>query len=215
MSYYVRKHYRLKTAEEGFMDRLLFLEHLGENRPGPQLDIGCSIGNFLNIDPGRIEGVDLDPEALKICAERGLRCQNLDIVRDEMPWKDHFEVVYARHVMEHLEDPLTVARKIRGILKVGGIFVVETPDYLIAHHRKKSNFWDDYTHKRPFTRNALERLAFDAGFEVIHGGGKPNYGYWTKQCIRRGWIRHASAFKWHLRLGLVGGDLLFSLRRPD
>lgn len=214
MSFYVARHYRLKSAEEAFMDRLIYVEHLGQDRPGPHLDIGCSIGNLVNVDPQRIEGADLDEEALKVCAERGLRCRRLDIVAEEMPWKDHFEVVYSRHVMEHMDDPLAVARKIRGILKPGGIWVVEVPDYLIAHHRKKSNFWDDYTHKRPYTKRTLERLAFDAGFEVVHGVHKPEYAWLVKQALRKGWIRYETAFKWYLRLGPTTGDLLFALRKP-
>jgi SAM-dependent methyltransferase len=215
MSFYSGQHYVVKTAEQNFLDRLIYLEHLGENRPGPQLDIGCSIGNFVNLDPARIEGIDLDNDALKVCAERGLRCSHMNIVTQDFPWKDHFEVIYFRHVIEHMEDPLLVMRKIRGALKVGGLLVIETPDYMTAHHRKKSNFWDDYTHKTPFTYRSMERIAFDSGFEIVRGIRKPLYGYWTKKLLKSGTLDYAFAFKWHMRLNRVLDDLLFVLRRPD
>ncbi len=215
MSFYSGQHYVIKTGEVNFLDRLIYLEHLAENRPAPQLDIGCSIGNFVNLDPARIEGVDLDRDALKVCAERNLRCAYFDIVKQEFPWKDHFEVVYFRHVIEHMEDPLAVMKKIRSALKVGGLLVVETPDYLTAHHRKQSNFWDDYTHKTPFTFRSLERIAFDAGFEIVRGIRKPLYGYWTKKLLKSGWLSYATAFKWHIQFNWVMDDLLFVLRRSS
>jgi SAM-dependent methyltransferase len=214
MSFYSQRHYAAKTPEENFQDRLIYLEHLGGNRPGPQLDIGCSIGNFLALDPARIEGIDIDEDALAACAARGLRCRRLDIVAEDLPWTDHFEVVYLRHVIEHMTDPLKVMRKIRGILKPGGLLVVETPDYLTAHHRKQSNFWDDYTHKTPFTFRGLERLCFDAGFESVHQGRKPHYGYWTKKLLRSGRLSHAAAYRWHEKLNWVRDDLLFVVKRP-
>lgn len=215
MSFYSGRHYVVKTADENFIDRLIYLEHLGEDRPAPQLDIGCSIGNFLNLDPARIEGIDIDRDALEVCRERGLRATSFDIVAGDFTWKDHFEVVYFRHVIEHMTDPLAILIKIRSILKPGGLLVVETPDYVTAHHRKKSNFWDDYTHKTPFTFHSLERIAFDAGFEIRRGIRKPDYGYWTKKLLKSGSLDYATAFKWHMRLNLVMGDLLFVLRRPE
>jgi SAM-dependent methyltransferase len=215
MSFYAQRHYVEKSAEENVMDRLLYLEQLAENRPGPQLDIGCSIGNFVNLDPGRIQGIDWDEEALKICNRRGLPCSRLDIVREELPWKDHFEAVHFRHVIEHMEDPRRVLEKIRGILKPGGLLIVETPDYVTAHHRRRGNFWDDYTHKTPFTAASLHRIAFDSGFEVRHAGHKPEYGYWTKKLVKSGRLSHATAFKWYARLNLVQDDLLFVFRKPE
>jgi SAM-dependent methyltransferase len=214
MSFYSGRHYVVKTAEQNFLDRLIYLEHLGGNRPGPQLDIGCSIGNFVNLDPGRISGIDLDADALKICAGRGLPCSRLDIVAEDFPWQDRFEVIYFRHVIEHMTDPLSVLLKIKSALKPGGLLLVETPDYVTAHHRAKSNFWDDYTHKTPFTFRSLERIAFDGGFELAHAGRKPLYGYWTKRLLKSGKLPHAKVFKLHMRLGRVMDDLLFVFRRP-
>lgn len=214
MSFYAGRHYTVKTADENFMDRLIYLEHLGENRPGPQLDIGCSIGNFVNLDPGRIIGVDIDDDALEVCAGRGLPCSRLDIVSGELPYKDHFEVIYFRHVIEHMTDPLGVLKRIKGMLKPGGLLVVETPDYVTAHHRGESNFWDDYTHKTPFTWKSMERIAYDGGFEIRHAGRKPLYGYWTKRLLKSGKLSYATAFRWHMRFDRVRDDLLFVFRRP-
>jgi SAM-dependent methyltransferase len=214
MSFYTQKHYSVKSAADFFEYRMLYLEALAENRPGKHLDIGCSIGNFVNLDPARIDGVDLDEDALAVCHERGLHCWRFNLETDSFPQSEVYQVVYMRHVIEHLKDPLAALVKIRGVMQAGALLIIETPDYVRAHHRSKSNFWDDYTHVRPFTHRALERISHDAGFEIARGGFKPHYGYWTKLAMRKGWMSPEFAYRWHIRLGLVRDDLLFVLKKP-
>ena len=48
-------------------------------------------------------------------------------------------------------------------MKKGGKIVVKTPDY-----NKWKGFWDDYTHKSPFTKKSLQAIIFDSGFEKMH-----------------------------------------------
>jgi hypothetical protein len=60
----------------------------------------------------------------------------------------------------------------------------------------------------PCRRFDLEREDFPAP------GRKPHYGYWSKRMLKRGWIRHLSLFRWHLRLGMTQDGLLFVLEKP-
>jgi 2-polyprenyl-3-methyl-5-hydroxy-6-metoxy-1,4-benzoquinol methylase len=213
LSFYASKQYQIRTAAENVLDRVIYLEYLGEDRPGPQIDVGCSIGNFVNLDPARIEGVDVDRDALEICRQRGLRCSYLDATREEFPARDHYEVAYFRHVIEHLEDPLPVLIKLKGILKPGGLLVVETPDYPQASRRKVKNFWDDYTHKRPFTFNSLTRVATDAGFEIARAFRKPTCGMLERVALRARLVRYPALVALYGAVGRVD-DLLFVLKRP-
>jgi SAM-dependent methyltransferase len=82
-----------------------------------RLDIGC--GN--NKMPGATY-VDIDPKA------------NPDILHDlnkfPYPIKDNtFEEIYAKHIIEHLNDPIGFMREMCRILKPGGTIFVETPHF--------------------------------------------------------------------------------------
>ena len=82
-----------------------------------RLDIGC--GN--NKIPGAMY-VDIDPKA------------NPDILHDlnKFPYpiaNDSFEEIYAKHIIEHLDDPIGFMREMCRILKPGGKIFVETPHF--------------------------------------------------------------------------------------
>lgn len=215
MSFYTDVQYKISSVREDDLTRKIYLEFLGEDRPGPQLDIGCSIGNFVALDPGRIEGADIDRDALEVCLRRGLPCRLLDVMAPGALPPEHYEVIYLRHVVEHLENPLPAMRAVHAALRQGGLCVVETPDYLRAHHRTHKNFWDDYTHKRPFTRKALERLGHDAGFAVRRWIDKPRLGRVPRLLLRRGLASYGALAKWQARLGLASGDLAFVFEKRD
>lgn len=76
---------------------------------------------------------------------------------------DKYEGIMASQVIEHLNHPLEFLKEIKRVLKPGGTAIVLTPNIPYSF----DTFWDDYTHKRPFTRKALEMIAYDAGFTDI------------------------------------------------
>ncbi len=55
-------------------------------------------------------------------------------------------------------------KEIKRILKPGGRAVILTPN---CPYMLNKNFWDDYTHLRPFTKKSLEMITYDAGFSDI------------------------------------------------
>jgi SAM-dependent methyltransferase len=57
-------------------------------------------------------------------------------------------------------DPLYLLQESRRVLKPGGRAVFVTPNV----ERLGFEFYDDYSHIRPFTRRGLDRAASDAGF---------------------------------------------------
>lgn len=82
-----------------------------------RLDVGC--GN--NKIPGAAY-IDIDPNA------------NPDIVHDlnKFPYPvadNSFEEIYAKHIIEHLNDPIGFMRELTRILKPGGRVYVETPHF--------------------------------------------------------------------------------------
>jgi hypothetical protein len=56
-------------------------------------------------------------------------------------------------------------REIERALAPGGLFLSHTPSHFSAFY-PVNNFWDDYTHVRPYSKFGLRRLLEDAGFRV-------------------------------------------------
>jgi len=162
MSYYSEKQY--KPKEDLWFENFYFNRWFKKNH-GPILDIGCATGNFIATHPDIIEGIDFDDDCLKECHDRGFKAEKVDITKkfDQIP-NDKYRGVYAKQVIEHLENPLHFMKNIHRILKNGGKAVILTPNCPYALNKF---FWDDYTHVRPLTKNSLERLALDSGFKKI------------------------------------------------
>lgn len=162
MSYYSDIQY--KNKDDLWFENLYFNRWFKNNK-GPILDIGCATGNFIATHPDIIEGVECDEDSLKICRERCFKVKKLDVENemDTLPG-DFYGGIYVKQIIEHLNDPLNFLRQVRRLLKAGGKAVIITPNCPYALNRF---FWDDYTHKRPFTKKGLERLAIDANFKKI------------------------------------------------
>lgn len=146
-------------------DVRIVLSHLGN--PQRVLDIGCGAGIFLQACHGQIEavGIDRSPAAVNRCRERELCACLGDGSR--LPFRAaSFDVVRAKEIIEHLPDPLSLVQECHRVLRDGGLFVVHVPSHLSIFY-PIANFYDDYTHFRPFTRTGLRRLLEDGGFGVI------------------------------------------------
>ena len=132
---------------------------------GPILDIACAAGDFIAVKPEIIEGIDLDEDNLRRAREKGFRVKRIDIDKGEMSQleSNRYEGVMGGWIIEHLDYPLEFLKEVRRVLKPGGTAVMLTPN--IPY--ELDNFWDDYTHKRPFTKKALKMIAYNAGFTDI------------------------------------------------
>ncbi|GEM_PF-891700 len=163
MSHYSDKHYTVDKDFDKFYYGILF-------KKGDKIvDIGCSTGNFALQDPKNIIGIDVDEDALKIARKFGLKVIKQDVA-GKLPFKGStVENVNCRHVLEHLDSTLHFMKDIFRILKKNGRLVLITDEP--AYH-----FWDDYTHKRPFTVKSLEQLLYDAGFKNFRVSHFPQQG---------------------------------------
>jgi SAM-dependent methyltransferase len=131
------------------------------------LDVGCGTGANLELlgEFGDAEGVDVSPDALRFCRDRGLDKVHLGAA-EELPFEDQtFNIVTALDVVEHLDDDVAGLKEMYRVLKPGGraMFFVPAFTFLwgvqddISHHRRR------YTLKQ--IKSAVSR----AGFKVERG----------------------------------------------
>ncbi len=132
------------------------------------LDIGAGRGSFVSEARRgglRALGLDMQVEATQLWGRTGVS----GVVGDgtKTPFRGaSFDVVRMKEVIEHIQDPLSLVREARRILKPGGLLLAHVPT-TYSQFYPVGNFWDDYTHVRPFSRVGLQRLFADAGLDVL------------------------------------------------
>ena len=146
---------------ESFLKRIS--QQLATNDPRI-LDVGCGTGANLEMLShfGAAEGVDVSPEALAFCRERGL--QNVRQGEAEhLPYDDcSFDLVTGLDVVEHLDDDLAGLREMRRVLRPGGYVLLFVPAFMLLW-----GVQDDISHhRRRYTRAGLERVVRSAGLKI-------------------------------------------------
>ncbi|MEP6609770.1 MAG: class I SAM-dependent methyltransferase [Burkholderiaceae bacterium] len=165
---------RFRGTTEAITERLrVYLPRVREVvGRGPALDLGCGRGEWLELmrdEKIQSIGVDHNRVLLDACAAKGLNVIDADLPTfvAQSP-SDHWQLVTAFHVIEHLDWPEWFAflRGIHRILLPGGMAIVETPNpgnLFTAANR----FHLDPTHRRPLPDPLLEFAARHAGFSKV------------------------------------------------
>lgn len=151
------------------------------------LEFGCGNGGFLrkikNV-ASNVAGIELMDEAREyITKSDGIKVyQTIDAI------EKNYDVVCMFMVIEHLNDPDEVLKKIHKILNPDGIFICETPnanDALISKYecRAFENFTYWSKHVILFNSNTLERIITRNGFKTrlntqIQRYSLANHLYW-------------------------------------
>ncbi|MBI5368533.1 MAG: class I SAM-dependent methyltransferase [Planctomycetes bacterium] len=140
------------------------LEGLPAARPaGRVLNIACGTGHtserFRRFGP--VVSLDYAPEALRFCAQRGLR----DLVAADaarLPLcGSSVALVTACDILEHLRDDVRLLQECRRVLVPGGRALITVPALDL--------FWtgnDDLQHQRRYSRTELARKLRRAGLEI-------------------------------------------------
>jgi SAM-dependent methyltransferase len=126
------------------------------------LDVGCG-GAWLGDHFAHYTGVDVSGEAVEAARARGHEALQIE-PGQALPFDDaSFDGVVLKDVLEHVGDPVALVRDVRRVLRPGGKVFASSPD-------AQRWVWDDYTHRRPFTRKSFRLLFADRGFEVERVG---------------------------------------------
>lgn len=129
------------------------------------LEPGCGRSEFLSNfrDLGlEVDGVDISSEAQNFM--QGFSVEIANIEKDPLPYDDDsFDIVYSKSFIEHLHDPENYLHEAYRVLKPGGLLLTLVPDW-------ESNYkiyFDDFTHRTPFTKISLTDAYKLFGFEDI------------------------------------------------
>lgn len=128
------------------------------------LDIGFGRGDFLRAFARlglNVAGVDQSAAALKECND--LLVARCNAGKEPLPYPDaSFNVVFHKSLLEHLDDPEPLMDETMRILKPGGLLIMLVPDWI----SQMGIYYDDHTHRRPYTTVGLQDLISMAGFEA-------------------------------------------------
>lgn len=156
------------------------LELLVNLAPGGSiLDFGCGRGRFLSmlsfLNFSEVAGADLMDRPLELPPT--YRWVQADLNHQLNLESESFDVIVAIEVIEHLENPRSVVRELRRLLKPGGHLIMSTPNNesfrallsLIIKGHFVSFLEKDYpAHITALTALDIKRICNESHFEKTH-----------------------------------------------
>ena len=132
-------------------------------------DFGAGTGYVLegirSVRPDlRIYGSDLSADSVAWIDNR--LDGNLDLFHtdaEHIPYSEHFDVIGAFDVLEHIEDEQQVLRAFQASLKPGGGILLTVPQHMVLWSRLD----DETGHKRRYRGDELAAKLKAAGFDVV------------------------------------------------
>lgn len=182
------------------------------------LDIGCWNYSFKRYcDVLKIEGLKhygVDREDPQDAPPADYTFRKTELNNESLPFEDEtFDAIIASHVIEHVNDQLSLMREIFRTLKIGGIVYIECPSdrsllmpsMPFAFEEFRSlNYYDDPTHfGRPHSPQSLYRLFRMYDGEVLKCDYIIKKGYRLKfpYLISKAWLKRDGAMlenvMWH------------------
>jgi SAM-dependent methyltransferase len=167
--------------------------------PRSYLDVGCGDGRFLRVMERRgvprseNYGLELDAEVVRPLHEAGYqvfceRVEDCETIRS-----GSIDLITMFHVIEHVDRPAVVLRKLASWLSPEGVVALETPNVDSIDARLfKNRHWGGYhfpRHWNLFSPPTLHRLLRDAGLTVIATLYQTGHSFWMYSLHHR--LRYA------------------------
>jgi 2-polyprenyl-3-methyl-5-hydroxy-6-metoxy-1,4-benzoquinol methylase len=162
-------------------------------RPHSYLDIGCGNGRFLKLMQSHthlpaksLYGLDIDQTNILRLAASGYQvfCKRIEDLT-EIP-TGSIDLVTLFHVLEHVEDPTSVIRKVGCWLSPGGMVAVETPNIDSWDARLfRDCYWGGYhfpRHWHLFSPSTLTRVFKQCDLRPIGTFFQTGHTFWAYSC---------------------------------
>lgn len=171
------KRYGARHAHRVAKSRQQIQDALNHTRPGPLLDLGCSLGYTLEAARAlglTAVGADLSPLAVQHCRSLGFETAQAPL--EALPFADgRFQIVTIKHVLEHTAQPRQALAEVRRVLRPGGAVFIAVPDagyWKAVRAPARSRFYrpdahGGAEHQVYYRPPVLARLVTAAGFQVV------------------------------------------------
>ncbi len=167
----------------------IYLDLVAEHQP--IFDAGCGRGEFLDLLAERgleFQGVDLDPDMVERCHEKGYASVQLgdaiEVLEEAEPGS--LGTIFSAQVIEHL--PFETLQRFLELgvsrLKPGGLFIAETVNPHSARALKA--FWVDPTHQHPLFPEVVLSLCEAVGYASGDVFAPLGEGDWERDRTRVG-----------------------------
>lgn len=131
------------------------------------LEPGCGRGEFLNEFNKlglKCHGIDLSQYAGSMLDKKIDVIKGFDLENDKWPYPDNFfDIIYNKSLLEHLSKPDKFLNEARRVLKPSGTILCLVPDWEANY----KTYFDDFTHKTPFTKVSLNDIYEITDFKNI------------------------------------------------
>ena len=151
-----------------FEKRLRAIEELVPK--GRLLDVGCSVGTFMDVARARgwqVAGVELNKNACELCTEKGHKVYRGLFAPELISTfeKADFDLITLNDVIEHLPDPVASMKLVGPLLRPGGYLMINTPniDNIVARTFQIKPM----EHLFYFSTATATRTLEKAGLEVV------------------------------------------------
>ena len=153
-----------KTNYPSKLSRYIF-DNFIKKKNKSLLEIGCGNCDMLNefsLLGLKVQGTDIVESAGHEYPD--IKVIENDIEKDGLPFeKNKFDIIFSKSVVEHIYNPEVFFKETFKVLKRNGILITLTPDWEV----QKNKFFDDWTHKTPFTKVTMKRLYTISGFSDV------------------------------------------------
>ncbi len=153
------------------------------------LELGAASGqmtDMLSRIAKRVTAVDGSSEFIKIAKQRVSSANNVVFIEsyfESLAFDEKFDCVVMHHILEHIEQPVPLLKRLKSFVSNNGVFVISVPNAqaLSRQLAVEMGLLDDvyhltendrnHGHYRVYDWNRLETELIDSGFRIVgrHG----------------------------------------------
>lgn len=137
-------------------------------------DVGCAYGANLFFTQTGSYGLEVNSDYARFARAVGLDVRQRDVVQDDLNDLPRVDVVWCSAVIEHVDSPHVLLRKLHLLLKPNGLLLLFAPIFplipLLRHVPKYGSNFTSHLHEdhvSAFTRQTLRFTCERAGFDTV------------------------------------------------